>query len=84
MYVGQIVEVATTTAIFGHPRHPYTAALMQAVPVPDPRAPRGDAALAGEVANPDTCRTERPILREIGAGHLVRCHRAEELTLAGA
>jgi hypothetical protein len=30
------------------------------------------------------CRTERPALREIAAGHLVRCHRAEELTLTGA
>jgi peptide/nickel transport system ATP-binding protein len=101
MYVGQIVELATTVAIFGRPRHPYTAALMRAVPTPDPLAPSGDVALAGEVANPaapppgcyfhprcpfaaEPCRTERPVLREIGAGHLVRCHRAEELTLAGA
>ena len=100
MYVGQIVELATTAAIFGHPRHPYTAALMRAVPAPDPHAPSGDVALAGEVANPadpppgcyfhprcpfstETCRTERPLLREIGAGHLVRCHRAEELALTG-
>ena len=100
MYVGQIVELATTAAIFAHPRHPYTAALMRAVPAPDPHAPSGDVALAGEVANPadpppgcyfhprcpfttETCRTERPLLREIGAGHLVRCHRAEELALTG-
>jgi peptide/nickel transport system ATP-binding protein len=100
MYVGQIVELATTAAIFGRPRHPYTAALMRAVPVPDPDAASGDVALAGEVANPadppsgcyfhprcpfatDTCRTEPPALRAIDAGHLVRCHRAEELTLAG-
>ena len=40
MYVGQIVELATTTAIFGRPRHPYTAALMRAVPAPDPLAPQ--------------------------------------------
>jgi peptide/nickel transport system ATP-binding protein len=52
MYVGQIVEMAPTTAIFAQPRHPYTAALMRAVPVPDPRVPSGDVALAGEVANP--------------------------------
>jgi peptide/nickel transport system ATP-binding protein len=100
MYVGQIVELATTAAIFGRPRHPYTAALMRAVPVPDPNAVSGDVALAGEVANPadppfgcyfhprcpfaiDTCRTAPPALRAIDAGHLVRCHRAEELTLAG-
>jgi peptide/nickel transport system ATP-binding protein len=101
MYVGQLVEVATTAAIFARPRHPYTAALMRAVPIPDPRAPSGDVTLAGDVANPadpppgcyfhprcpftvEACRTEAPALREIDAGHLVRCHRAEELTLAGA
>ena len=40
MYVGQLVELAPTAAIFRRPRHPYTAALMRAVPVPDPRVVR--------------------------------------------
>jgi peptide/nickel transport system ATP-binding protein len=52
MYVGQLVELAPTTSIFSRPRHPYTAALMKAVPVPDPRVPSGDVALQGEVPNP--------------------------------
>src|SRR5215468_7504335 len=52
MYVGQLVEIASATAIFSRPRHPYTAALMRAVRVPDPRVPSGDAALGGEVRNP--------------------------------
>jgi len=52
MYVGQLVETAPTAAIFARPRHPYTAALMRAVPVADPRVPSGDLALAGEVASP--------------------------------
>jgi peptide/nickel transport system ATP-binding protein len=52
MYVGQLVEMASTTSIFSRPRHPYTAALMKAVPVPDPRVPSGDVALQGDVANP--------------------------------
>jgi len=43
---------APTAALFARPRHPYTAALIRAVPIPDPRAPSGDVALAGEVANP--------------------------------
>jgi peptide/nickel transport system ATP-binding protein len=52
MYVGQLVEMASATAVFSRPRHPYTAALMRAVPVPDPRVPSGDVALQGEVPNP--------------------------------
>ncbi len=52
MYVGQLVEMAPTAAVFARPRHPYTAALMRAVPVPDPRVRSGDVALKGEVASP--------------------------------
>lgn len=49
MYVGKLVETAPTRAIFERPRHPYTAALMRAVPVPDPRVRSGDVALGGDV-----------------------------------
>ena len=52
MYVGQLVELAPTDAVFRRPRHPYTAALMRAVPVPDPRVAVGDAILRGEVPSP--------------------------------
>jgi peptide/nickel transport system ATP-binding protein len=52
MYVGQLVEMAPATSLFARPRHPYTAALMKAVPVADPRVPSGDVALQGEVPNP--------------------------------
>lgn len=52
MYVGQLVELAPTKALFSHPRHPYTAALMRAVPVPDPRIPAAAASLKGEVPSP--------------------------------
>ncbi len=52
MYVGQLVETAPTAAIFSRPRHPYTAALMRAVPVPDPRVPSGDVVLKGDVPSP--------------------------------
>ena len=52
MYVGQMVEVAPTAALFSRPRHPYTAALMRAVPVPDPRVAPGDGVLRGEVPSP--------------------------------
>jgi peptide/nickel transport system ATP-binding protein len=52
MYVGQLAELAPTDAIFERPRHPYTAALMRAVPIPDPRVAAGDGALRGEVPSP--------------------------------
>jgi peptide/nickel transport system ATP-binding protein len=52
MYVGQLVELAPTAAVFARPRHPYTAALMRAVPVPDPRVSAADAILSGEVPSP--------------------------------
>jgi peptide/nickel transport system ATP-binding protein len=54
MYVGQIVEMADRETLFNNPKHPYTAALMAAVPKPDPRL-RGTGFLKppeGEVANP--------------------------------
>ena len=53
MYVGKIVEMADTEELFTNPKHPYTEALLAAVPVPDPRARRQERRLLqGEVANP--------------------------------
>jgi peptide/nickel transport system ATP-binding protein len=52
MYVGRMVELGATDEVFGAPRHPYTAALLSAVPEPDPRTRSRRLVLAGEVANP--------------------------------
>ncbi|HWQ11251.1 MAG TPA: dipeptide ABC transporter ATP-binding protein [Roseiflexaceae bacterium] len=100
MYVGRLVESAPTRRLFLAPRHPYTEALLSAVPRPDPRSRREPIVLPGEVADPanppsgcsfhprcryrvDICMSEPPPLREIAPGHLVSCHRAEELSLVG-
>jgi peptide/nickel transport system ATP-binding protein len=61
MYVGQLVEMTDTERLFGSPKHPYTSALLAAIPEPDPRVnrrrnrsggTRKGVALQGEVANP--------------------------------
>ena len=52
MYVGKIVETGPVERIFSQPRHPYTQALMAAVPIADPKSPPPRLTLKGEVATP--------------------------------
>ena len=90
MYAGKIVELAATRAIFEDPQHPYTRALISAVPLPDPDAAM-EFALVGEVADPahlppgcsfhprcphrfEPCDEVEPPLRDCGDGRLVACH----------
>jgi len=50
--VGKIVELARTAELFEHPLHPYSEALISALPQPDPRKKRDRILLIGDVANP--------------------------------
>ena len=52
MYVGRIVEMAATAPLFSRPKHPYTEALLSAVPKPDPRLRSQRIVLEGDVADP--------------------------------
>ncbi len=52
MYLGQIIELADRTELFSHPLHPYTEALLSAIPLPDPHQKRERILLQGEVPSP--------------------------------
>ena len=92
MYLGRIVESAAVERLFQTPLHPYTRALIDAVP--DPARRRSVTVLQGDLPSPvdapkgcafhprcplatDRCRTERPALRPL-EGHTVACHHAEQ------
>ena len=95
MYMGALVEAADNGALFAHARHPYTRALLAAVPVPSPQHAGGRATLSGEIPSalspPSGCafHPRCPHAREICAaempqqrsmnGSIVACHLAEEL-----
>ena len=97
MYLGRLAELASNAALFERPQHPYTRALIDAVPVPDPAKHRRTAALPGEVPSiltpPSGCafhprcayaidRCARELPRARVIGNAkVACHRAEELNL---
>jgi len=90
MYVGKIVELDDTESLFDDPKHPYTRALLAAVPNPDPDMVM-DVTLSGEVADPgnpppgcsfhprcgeclDPCREEVPEETHLSDRHQVWCH----------
>lgn len=89
MYLGKIMEISDSNSLFYNAKHPYTKALLEAVPVPDPKAKKRKV-LGGEVPSPinppsgcrfhprcdncmDICRQEEPKQTEITSDHFVSC-----------
>jgi peptide/nickel transport system ATP-binding protein len=87
MYAGRLCEVATVEEMFLHPSHPYTKALLDAVPMPGKELHTIPGALADALNPPPGCRfhprcpnatplcqQDRPKLKEIGKDHMVACY----------
>ncbi|MGV1831055.1 ABC transporter ATP-binding protein [Agrobacterium vitis] len=93
MYLGKIVESAPTAELWANPRHPYTRALLAAVP--DPARRKQAAPISGDLPSPhnppsgcrfhtrcplatDLCREQAPDYQLYGQSHAVACHHANE------
>lgn len=91
MYLGSIMELASSSVIYTNPVHPYTQALIAAIPDTDPDKRRKRILFTGEIPSPinlppgcpfhlncskkiDRCAVEKPVLRDIGGGHMCACH----------
>jgi len=94
MHLGRIVEIGPNEALFANPRHPYSRALLSAIPVPAPGAMRERIILRGEMPSalhpPAGCpfhtrcpvavaRCETERPELLGGLHATACHRASEL-----
>jgi peptide/nickel transport system ATP-binding protein/oligopeptide transport system ATP-binding protein len=94
MHLGRIVEIGPSEALFANPRHPYTRALLSAIPLPAPDITRERIILQGEMPSalhppagcafhtrcPETIAHCRTVCPElVGHAHATACHRADEL-----
>jgi peptide/nickel transport system ATP-binding protein len=90
MYLGQVVEIATTDQIINHTNHPYTQALLSGVPTLDTTRKIYEP-IKGEIPSPlnppsgcyfhprckfatEKCKVEKPLLKEIAPNHFSACH----------
>ena len=77
MYFGNIVELASSDELFAHPLHPYTKALLSAIPKPDPLSEKERKRYIYVPANEHDYSKEAPSLVEITPGHFVMANTEE-------
>lgn len=77
MYYGEIVELASSDDLFKHPLHPYTKALLSAIPKPDPLSERKRKRIPYNPVTDHDYSLEKPKLREIYPGHFILANSAE-------
>lgn len=92
MYLGKMMEIAPKEKLYQNPKHPYTQALLEAIPIPDPDRKKEGRPLEGEIPSPidlpkgcrfitrcpckfRVCEEAEPVLKDVGEGHWVSCHR---------
>ena len=94
MYLGKIVEMASAEQLFENPLHPYTKALLSAIPIPELGVKKERILIKGEITSPinppDECRFKKrctyaydkcdklPELVEMEPNHFVSCHLVHE------
>ena len=76
MYFGKIVETASSDELFKNPMHPYTRALLSAIPKPNPKSEKSRHRIMYNPMMHDYT-VDKPELRELKPGHLVYCNEAE-------
>ncbi len=78
MYFGKIVEKASSDELFAHPMHPYTKALLSAIPKPNPRSEKKrQRVLYNPAETHNYNEGDKPSLKEVRAGHFVYCNNEE-------
>ena len=81
MYLGRIVEKASSRELYANPKHPYTMALLSAVPEPDPRPKRQRIVLRGEVPSPSNPPTGCPFHPRCPLSRLLAAQSPESETV---